>query len=370
MGLAIARALSNSPQLAKRSIVLLEQNSDFGQQISSRNSEVIHSGIYYPSNSLKAKHCVRGRQLLVEHCQQYDVAHKMLGKYILAQAGEEDQLEALYQQANSNGVDNLQRVSKMQLAQEEPAVRAAEALFSPSTGIVDSHGLMQSLLHLAQLKDCYYAPLTRLQAIHYSGKKYQLDCRIGKPENTQPYSFECSSLINSTGLEAQQLAKTFSTELDLKVSPIPNLYPCKGDYFSFQGKSPFNHLIYPLPDKNTRGLGIHGTLDLNGRLRFGPDAEYIDTVNYSINGAKVEQFTEAIRRYYPAIKSSQLLPDYAGIRPKLSGPGQAARDFEIFDGSKQGLVGFFQLFGIESPGLTACLSLAEELRTKVERQWQ
>lgn len=364
IGLAIAQRLSAARPMANRSIVLLDQENSIGQHISSRNSEVIHAGLYYPSGSYKAEFCVRGKQLLYEHCQRHGVPYRRLGKLIIAGPEETGELEKLKNQGNTNGVMDLSLLDRSALKNMESSVAGTAALFSPSSGIVDAHDFMLSLLHLAENRGVLFAPKTRVALVEPENGQFNVaTLTVGQQDS---YSFRCSILINCTGLEATRLAHRIG---GINKASIPDLFYCKGDYFSFRGKNPFKHLVYPVPEANTAGLGIHATLDMAGRLRFGPDTRYVDTIDYQVDAGKAEAFSNAIQRYFPGIKSSDLSPDYAGIRPKLSGPGQAAADFLIQQADQHGLPGLLQLFGIESPGLTASLAIAEWVRDLVLRDF-
>lgn len=358
IGLAIARELSQDPQLAKQSILVLESEARPGQHISSRSSEVIHAGIYYAPGSLKASLCLKGRELLYQYCERYQVAHRRLGKHIVAPANGEGALQLLYNRAEANGVEDLEWISRGQLKAREPAVRAESALFSPSTGIVDSHELMQSLQKQAQDAGVDFAFKTPLVAMTSSGGNLVL--RTG----TQPdFSFSSSVVINCAGLQAQAIAGLLRRASTASMD-IPALWPCKGTYFSYSGVNPFNSLIYPMPDENTRGLGIHSTVDLAGGLRFGPDAEYVEGLDYAVEGSKAAEFCVAIRNYFPALEAHRLSPSYAGIRPKISGPGEPARDFEI-SVDELGNSVLINLYGFESPGLTGCLAIGEHVTALV-----
>lgn len=364
IGLAIAEQLSKSKSIDPEKIVLLEQESAFGQHISSRHSEVIHAGIYYPSNSLKAKFCVRGRELLYEHCESFNVPFKKIGKCIVASEEEMASLEALQQAAANNGVNDLQYWEGSKLRSEEPAVSAMHALYSPSTGIIDSHSYMQSLYQLATSRGVLFAPYTKVNAIDYDGSGFQLDTTITGKTKEETYSFRSEVLVNCAGLSAQALAEKIP---GIDPSIIPALHLCKGDYFTYSKKNPFNHLIYPLPEKNTTGLGIHSTQDLSGQLRFGPDTEYVQEVNYDIDVSKKERFANAIRSYFPTVSAEHLQPAYSGIRPKLSAQGETASDFVIQTSAQHRIDNLIQLFGIESPGLTSSLAIAEHITMEL---WQ
>lgn len=362
VGLAIAYQISHSPQFRNRSIVVLERESGFGQHTSSRNSEVIHAGIYYASDSLKASLCVRGKALLYQHCRQFDVPFNPLGKYIVGLRTDQERLQAIKAKAEDNGVDDLQWVTKSSLRKSEPALNAETGLYSPSSGIIDSHGYMQSLLHLAQNNAVHFAPYTAVDSVEVDRHAFLVHSTISAPPRTEHYTFQCNILINSAGLRAQTLAQNI---VGVNQAVIPELHMCKGDYFNFTGKNPFTHLIYPVPQPNETGLGIHATLDLSSRLRFGPDTEYIDTIDYNIDGSKAQLFANAIAKYYPAITAEDLVPAYAGIRPKIAAPGEPAGDFVIADGADFGVPGLIQLFGMESPALTASLAIGEFIRDKL-----
>lgn len=354
VGLAITRQLSLS-RSAAGDILLLEQHGSPGQETSSRNSEVIHAGLYYPPGSLKAKYCVEGRELLYSFCVQYDVPHKRLGKYIVAGEDGLPQLQALLENAHRNGVDNVVYVDKHALQRVEPQVAASHALFSPDSGILDSHAFMQMLLHQAESNGACFAAYSRIVAVEPRTSGFLVTALCGAPGRQETYQFTCRQLINSAGLHAQTLAAGIT---GLDAASIPPLYLCKGSYFSLRGKSPFSHLIYPLPEKNQQGLGIHATLDMSGQVRFGPDVEYTHTLDYQVDSDKRQVFCNAIQRYFPGLKPEDLHADYAGMRPKLQAPDGGFTDFVIRDESNQGLPGLVQLFGIESPGLTAALAIA------------
>lgn len=364
IGLAIAQRLSAAPFMRNRSLVLLEQESGFGQHTSSRSSEVIHAGIYYPSGSLKAALCVRGKELLYEHCRRYEIPHKRPGKLIVGNQGETDALERLLKQATANGVSDLQLLDGKSIREFEEQVIATLGLYSPSSGILDSHSYLMSLLHLAESQGVIYSPRTQVQVILNRGDESLVETRVSAAagKGSEAYAFRAGVVICCTGLESVALASRIE---GLNKTAIPRQYLCKGDYFSYAGRNPFKHLIYPLPEANTTGLGIHATLDMAGQLRFGPDTEYVDQVSYSIDPLKRERFAESIRRYFPALDATALNPDYAGIRPKLAGPGQAPADFLIQDAAGHGVPNLLQLFGIESPGLTASLAIGEKVTAMV-----
>ena len=343
----MARALA----LAGREVLLLEAADAVGTGTSSRNSEVIHAGLYYPPGSWKARLCVRGRDLLYDYCASHGVAHRRCGKLVVAtDASQEPALHALRERAAACGVLDLQWLDGAQARALEPALRCTAALLSPSTGIVDSHGLMLALqgdaeAHGALLALC--SPLQRLRRVHDG-----FELQVGGDE---PMALHARSVVNSAGLHAVALAARFEG-----LPPPPQAYWARGHYFTCAGKPAFTRLIYPMPDE--AGLGVHVTLDLNGQMRFGPDVQWIPVAergaeDYGVDAARAAPFAEAIRRYWPGLPEAALQPAYAGIRPKLSGPGQAAADFLIQGPAAHGVPGLVNLLGIESPGLTACLAI-------------
>ncbi|MDX1490004.1 MAG: NAD(P)/FAD-dependent oxidoreductase [Pseudohongiellaceae bacterium] len=356
-GLSIARHFANgTPQ--NFSILVLEKNAGFGEETSSRNSEVIHGGIYYPPGSLKAQLCVEGKDLLYKYCEQFHVPHRRLGKLIVAADSQAAELERIALNARSNGVDDLELLSSAQLNALEPSVSAAHALLSPSTGIIDSHEFMRSLEAQGSLKGVQYSYLTSVQELRQSPKGFHVLVETGPEAHKEAFRFSCSRLVNAGGLHAQSIAKRIEGVVH---SSIPSLHLARGHYFSLMGKAPFSHLIYPVPEANQQGLGIHATLDMGGQVRFGPDVEYLEAIDYQVDERRKQGFLEAIQRYYPAIEARQLIPAYSGIRPKLSAAGEPARDFVVQGEREHGVKGLIQLFGIESPGLTASLALARHV---------
>ncbi|MDA0279944.1 MAG: NAD(P)/FAD-dependent oxidoreductase [Proteobacteria bacterium] len=363
IGLAIAYELAKKYKNQDVSIVILERESSFGQHVSSRNSEVIHAGIYYPTGSLKAELCVAGKELLYSHCEQFGIAHQRIGKLIVAKNTESDALAQLKENAIANGVLDLQLLNKVELQKLEPHIEADIALHSPSTGIIDSHSYMQSLLHLAENLGVQFSPYSRVEKIDTDADAFVVHCQLDENRNPERYSFNCRQLINAAGLEAQSIAQSMSA---IPKSTIPKLHYCKGDYFDYRRPNPFSHLIYPMPEANTIGLGIHATMDMSSQLKFGPDTEYVEKVDFEIDDNKTKSFAKSISSYFPAIQAADLKPAYSGIRPKLSGLGEAAADFEIQGESVHGLPGLIQLFGMESPGLTASLAIAVYISNRVE----
>ena len=349
VGLAIARKLAESGH----EVILLEAAERFGTGISARNSEVIHAGLYYPGNSLKARLCVRGRELLYAYCQSRGIAHRRCGKLIVAtDAAQQDALHAIARQAADNGVDDLRWLSADEARALEPALRCTAALLSPATGIVDSHALMLALLGDAERAGAVLAVNTPVTDVEVRGDGFVV--------HTPELALHARLLINCAGLGAQALARRID---GLDAAHAPPLALAKGNYFSLQGKTPFSRLIYPAPEAH--GLGVHLTLDLAGQARFGPDVEWVEHEDYAVNPARAGVFYQAIRRYWPGLPDGALVPAYAGIRPKPHLPGEAGRDFIISGPDEHGVPGLINLFGIESPGLTASLALAEMVGQQV-----
>lgn len=347
VGLAIARQLA----LSGREVLVLERHRLIGQEISSRNSEVIHAGIYYPAGSLKARLCVRGRDMLYQYCASHKVAHKKVGKLIVAaDAAQGLALEAIYRKGRENGVNDLQYIAQDRLREMEPHLQAERAIWSPSTGIISCHELMLALesdLSGAGGTLALDAPLIRGKVV---------DGGFEVIAGMDATAVSCRELINCAGLGAQAVSHSID---GVPGASVPPLFLSRGCYFSMSGRAPFSHLIYPLP--NNEGLGVHLTLDLAGNARFGPDTEWVDGVDYTVDPGRVGAFYSSIRAYYPALKTEALQPDYAGIRPKISGPGQLAADFRIDGAAAHSVRGFVGLYGIESPGLTASLAIAEQV---------
>lgn len=365
VGLAIARELAVSRRVSNPSIVLLDQQNSFGQGISSRNSEVIHGGIYYAPDSLKAKLCIKGKALLYDYLREKQIAHRQIGKLIVGQKHQEAELKRIQENAARCGMDDLHWLNKPQIETHEPSVSCCFGLLSSSTGIVDSHALMLNLLHDCQQQNVVFTPNTQVLRVcpQSAGFNIATGIRSNNSNLVQDYSFHTKVLINTAGLEAHLLSRCID---DLPDSATPRVYYCKGDYFSYSKRSPFSHLIYPVPEPNTAGLGIHSTLDLNNQLKFGPDVEYIDEISYRVKPEKRLQFARSIQAYFPQLDADALQPAYAGIRPKLSGPGEPPADFLIQTSEVHGLTGLVQLFGIESPGLTACLAIGKEIAALAE----
>ncbi|MFO1091455.1 MAG: NAD(P)/FAD-dependent oxidoreductase [Hyphomicrobiales bacterium] len=346
VGLAIARALA----LAGREVLVLEAEDAIGTGVSSRNSEVIHAGLYYPKDSLRARVCVRGKHLLYDFCRTRGVAHRQCGKLIVATSPEEaEKLDGIAASAAANGVPDLRRLGHNEIRAMEPELGVTDALLSPSTGIVDSHGLMLALQGEAEAHGAMV--VLRAPVVRGAAANGRILLETGGPD---PATLEARTVVNSAGLFAQEVARSIK---GVPQALVPTRHIARGCYFSLTGKSPFSRLVYPVPVPG--GLGTHLTIDLGGQARFGPDVEWIDTIDYTVNPARAESFYAAIRRYWPGLQDGALKPDYAGVRPKLSGPGEPARDFMVQGPKEHGVPGLVNLFGIESPGLTSSLALAE-----------
>jgi L-2-hydroxyglutarate oxidase LhgO len=346
VGLACARALA----LAGREVVIVEREALIGSGVSSRNSEVIHAGIYYPQGSLKARLCVAGRDQLYAYCASRHVAHRRCGKLIVApDDARVPELAAIKRAAEANGVMDLVWLSGAEARVLEPELRCAAALMSPSTGIIDSHGYMLSLLGEAEACGGMLAYRSDVAGLEAAAGGVTLSFEDGLPP------LKARLVVNATGLEAPALAAAAG----LQLAHAPKRYYAKGSYFALAGRSPFSRLIYPTPERG--GLGVHLTLDLAGQARFGPDVEWVDEPNYDVDSRRAERFYNAVRAYWPGLEDGRLVPAYAGVRPKISGPGQPAADFRICGPAEHGAPGLINLFGIESPGLTASLAIAEEV---------
>jgi L-2-hydroxyglutarate oxidase LhgO len=353
VGLAVARAAA----LAGHEVIVAEQASGIGHGISSRNSEVIHAGIYYPSGSLRAHHCPRGRRMLYDYCAAHGVPHRKCGKLIVATNDTEAaKLEALLAQALANGCENLGLIAAGEARRMEPALACIGALNSPETGIIDSHSYMRALQGDFEDRGGMIAFNTRIEGLACAADGWHV--RFAGPA---PDRIRVDGVINCAGLGAQALAR--ATEGN-PAERVPKLVLAKGNYFGFAGRPAFSRLIYPAPVPG--GLGVHVTLDLAGRMRFGPDVEWIEAENYDVDPARAAAFYRRIRDYWPALPDGSLVPDYAGIRPKLTGPGEPAADFVLDGPAAHGLPRLVHLFGIESPGLTASLSLAEAVVEAIE----
>ncbi|HEY4252469.1 MAG TPA: NAD(P)/FAD-dependent oxidoreductase [Roseomonas sp.] len=348
VGLAVARALA----LAGREVLVLEAAEGIGTETSSRNSEVIHAGIYYAKDSLMARFCVEGKQRLYAYLRERGLPHVNCGKLIVATSVEEaEKLESIRLRAAANGVDDLHRVSGNEARGIEPELSCTAALVSPSTGIIDSHAYMVSLQGDAENAGAifvFHAPVTGGRVTEDG-----IELDVGGAE---PMTLKAALVVNSAGLHAPKLAAHLA---GLAAEHVPTAYYAKGNYFSLIGRSPFSRLIYPVPVPG--GLGTHLTIDLGGQARFGPDVEWVDSLDYEVDPKRGEGFYAAIRRWWPGLKDGALAPGYSGIRPKIVPPAVATQDFNVQGPSVHGVPGLINLFGIESPGLTASLALADHV---------
>lgn len=352
VGLAVARALARRGH----AVVVAEKAGGIGTGVSSRNSEVIHAGMYYPAGSLRARHCVAGRRMLYDFCARHGVPHRKCGKLIVATNElERAKIEGIFAQGLANGVEGLAMLDGVAAAALEPNLACVAAILSRETGIVDSHGLMLALLGDLEAEGGAVAFGTPVERLERSGEGW--GARLGGPEpDTVPFE----AVVNAAGLGAQALAR--ATE-GYPPGRVPPLHLAKGNYFGCLGRPAFSRLIYPAPVDG--GLGTHVTLDLAGRMRFGPDVQWIEDESYEVDPRRAEAFYASIRRYWPGLPDGALVPDYAGLRPKLTGPGEPPADFRVEGPAEHGLPGLVHLFGIESPGLTSCLSLAEDVAERL-----
>ena len=346
IGLAVARRLAQSG----REVIVLEAAEGIGTVTSSRNSEVIHAGIYYRSGSLMARMCVAGKHALYRYCRDQGVPHRNCGKLIVATTPQEtEKLQSIKAHAEANGVNDLQTLTREGAQALEPALRCEAALFSPSTGIIDSHAYMLALRGNAEEAGAAFAFHTPLLGARAGRGRIELDAG-----GEAPMSLECRILVNAAGLSAPTVARHVD---GMPVELIPPAYLAKGNYFSCSGRAPFSRLIYPVPEPG--GLGVHLTLDLAGQARFGPDVEWVDSIDYAVDPARAERFYPAIRRYWPELPDGALMPSYSGMRPKIVPPAVAVQDFLIQGPRDHGIDGLINLFGIESPGLTSSLAIAD-----------
>ena len=355
IGLAVARALAE----AGRDVVILEKNGRFGEETSARNSEVIHAGIYYPSGSLKAHLCVEGRDRLYAFCESRKIAHRKLGKLIVAtRDGQDEQLGRLLRQARENGVSDLKPISRTQIAALEPELSTRGGLFSPSTGIIDSHQYMLALLGEAEAAGASLAYNAEVTAIGKNSDGFKLVVRNAQETTT----LRSRILINSAGLWASKIANLVE---GLEPRFVPETHLAKGNYVTLTARNPFRHLVYPVPEPG--GLGVHLTIDMAGVGRFGPNVEWLSiqdpaAIDYSVSPTFVDTFAPLIAEYWPKVTQAMLAPGYSGVRPKIGGPKNPNADFRIEGPDTHGVDGLVNLFGIESPGLTASLAIAERVK--------
>jgi L-2-hydroxyglutarate oxidase LhgO len=363
VGLAVARALA----LAGREVIVLEAAEGIGTETSSRNSEVIHAGIYYPANSLMARFCVAGRRRLYAYCAEKGVPHSNCGKLIVATSAREDaMLAGIKQRAETNGVEGMRVLSAAEAIALEPNLSCTSALLSPATGIIDSHNFMVALQGDAENAGAvtvFFSPVTGGRAVGRGAggaPEGNIEIDVG---GADPMTLRCRLLVNSAGLHAPALASRIA---GMPSDRVPTAYYAKGNYFTLSGRSPFSRLIYPVPVPG--GLGVHLTVDLGGQARFGPDVQWIDEIDYTVDPSRADSFYAAVRTYWPALKDGALQPGYAGIRPKTvpkSAPGQ---DFVVQGPQSHGVAGLINLFGIESPGLTASLAIADHVLEVAETE--
>jgi L-2-hydroxyglutarate oxidase LhgO len=348
VGLTVARAAAT----AGHDVVVAEAADCIGSGISSRNSEVIHAGMYYPAGSVRAHHCPRGRRLLYEYCASHGIPHRKCGKLIVATSPTElAKVEAIGKQGAANGVEDLALMDGEAAHRLEPALGCVAALHSPQTGIIDGHAFMLALRGDLEDRGGMIALRTRIESMAREPAGWRV-----RYDGEEPGALVVDAVVNSAGLDAQRLAGQID---GYPRERIPRIIFAKGNYFGYAGKPVFSRLIYPTPVDG--GLGVHVTLDLAGRMRFGPDVEWIDREDYAVDPGRAASFYRGIRAYWPGLPDGSLVPDYAGIRPKLTGPGEPQSDFRLEGPAQHGLAGLVNLFGIESPGLTASLSLAEEV---------
>lgn len=356
VGLAVGRELA----LAGHEVMVLESQNAIGTGISSRNSEVIHAGIYYPKGSLKARLCVQGKALLYAYCAERGVGHRRLGKLIVAtEPAQRAQLDGIVAKAMANGVNDLQKLSAEEARALEPALACEAALLSPSTGVVDSHGLMLALQGDMEHAGGLLALLSPVQYIHLSQGSATHPIVLRTEDGTE---LACKKLVNAAGLNAVAVARGMQ---GLNTALLPQAHYAKGHYFTLAGKAPFSRLIYPVPE--AAGLGVHLTLDLGGQAKFGPDVQWVDDPSaLSVDAHRAEAFYAEVRRYWPALPDGALQPGYAGMRPKINGPHEAAADFMIQGPAEHGVPGLVNLLGIESPGLTSSLAIAAHVAQQLQ----
>ena len=352
VGLAVARSLASRGH----EVVVLESESHIGTGVSSRNSGVIHAGIYYEKNSLKARVCVQGKHALYRFCEEHGVSYARTGKLVVAtDAAQLPALEQLRERARGNSVVDLEYLTPEQVTELEPVVRCAGALLSPSTGIVDAHEYMLALQGDAERHGAVVALATEFigARVHAGGLRVTTG-------GEDPMTLDCEWLVNSAGLGAQEVAGRID---GLDAGTIPRLYPAKGNYFQLTGPCPFRRLIYPMPD--AAWLGVHVGLDLAGRCKFGPDLHWVDALDYDVDESEIDAFYASIRRYWPELPDGSLEPDYTGIRPKIYASGQPPRDFYIQAADEHGVPGLVNLYGIESPGLTSSIAIGDHVAALV-----
>jgi L-2-hydroxyglutarate oxidase LhgO len=348
IGLAVARRLAQ----AGREVIVLEAAEGIGTVTSSRNSEVIHAGIYYRAGSLMAQMCVSGKQLLYAYCREHGIPHRNCGKLIVATTPKEtEKLQSIRAHAEANGVLDMQLLAGEAARALEPALNCDAALLSPSTGIIDSHAYMLALQGDAEAAGAAFAFHTPMLRAKASAERIEIEAG-----GDAPMTLECGLLVNAAGLGAPAVARSIE---GVPIELIPCAYLAKGNYFSCSARAPFSRLIYPVPEPG--GLGVHLTLDMAGQARFGPDVEWVEAIDYAVDPARAERFYPAIRKYWPTLPDGALMPSYSGIRPKIVPPAVATQDFLIQGPRTHGVSGLINLFGIESPGLTSSLAIADHV---------
>ncbi len=373
VGLAVARALA----LAGHEVMVIEREAHVGQGVSSRNSEVIHAGLYYPTGSLKAKLCVRGKELLYDYCAERGLPHQRCGKLIVAtDAAQLGKLAHIEAQAAANGVP-VERLSREQAKALEPALECMAALHSPTTGILSAHELMTALQGDLENASGMVALATEVDSIRFSDENQAPALVVSAKsainnaadQDAERFELRCKHVINAAGLSAPLLAQRIR---GLQPQWVPTAHYAKGNYYSLSGKAPFRHLIYPIPE--AAGLGVHLTLDLGGQAKFGPDVQWLegldspDQIDYGVDPRRADAFYAEVRKYWPGLRDGQLTPSYSGVRPKITAPHEAAADFVIQGPDAHGVPGLVNLFGIESPGLTSCMAIGEEVVQLLGRQ--
>ena len=349
IGLSIAYSLSKKIE----NVLLLEKNDLLGQEISARNSEVIHAGIYYKKKSLKTFHCLRGNRLLYNYCKERGIPFRRIGKLIIAKKNSSLRLKNLFKNAKENGVNELSYLNKREISALEPEIEADEAIFSGTSGIIDSHRFMHALADDFELNQGIIMQKTSFSAAKIENEKINVEIRNA---DQSTFTFTTKTLINASGMSSSDNSKKI---IGKGLSDIPETIPYKGNYFYYKGKNPFSHLVYPLPDQDGLGLGIHASIDLGGKLKFGPDVD-LENTSLEVNPKRKEFFLEQIRNYWPKISEEMLVPDYVGLRPKIFIENKIYSDFLIQEDAVNG-TRLISLYGIESPGLTSCLSLAQDI---------
>lgn len=360
-----AVGLAAAAELARRgqSVLVVEAASRPGDGTSSRNSEVVHAGLYYPTGSLKHRLCIEGRRKLYAFLRRTGVDHRRCGKLVVAtDAAEEERLSGIMELGAANGVEGLRPLSRREIREKEPDVAATAALWSPETGIFDVHGYLMALLAELEAHDGMVVLRTPVLRSEAAGPGFRVHTG-----GADPASITARRLLNAAGLAAPSIARSIE---GMPEAAVPGLWLAKGNYFRLPGRAPFSHLIYPVPVDG--GLGVHATLDLAGNVRFGPDVEWLppgtdpQEIDYTVPTHRGAAFEEAVRRYWPGVPRDRLAADYSGVRPKLGAPGTGFRDFELQTAERHGVPGLVNLFGIESPGLTASLSIAEAVAEELE----